>query len=75
MQPNKVTDIRITHVHSDHSGGLTRAGERLFKNVRVYVAKADLDFFLDESNSEKSGYPKNFFREAVKADAHCRATS
>ena len=66
VQPDKVTDICITHVHSDHSGGLVRGGQRLFTNAKVHVGKSDVDFFLNETNSEKSGYPKRFFQEAIK---------
>jgi glyoxylase-like metal-dependent hydrolase (beta-lactamase superfamily II) len=66
VQPDKVTDICITHVHSDHSGGLTRGGERLFKNAKVHIGKPDVDFFLNAANAEKSGYAKKFFDEAIK---------
>jgi glyoxylase-like metal-dependent hydrolase (beta-lactamase superfamily II) len=66
VSPDQVTDICITHVHSDHSGGLMMKGERVFKNARVHVAKADVDFFLDAGNSAKTGYEKHFFDEASK---------
>src|ERR1700686_279499 len=39
--------ILLTHLHADHVGGLTtRSGNRVFPNARVYVAKADSDFWL-----------------------------
>lgn len=66
MTPDKITDILITHVHSDHSGGLVRAGQSLFQNATVHVAKADLDFFADRSNAEKTRYDMQFFDVAEK---------
>ena len=66
VSPDQITDICITHVHSDHSGGLMMKGERVFKNAKVHVAKADVDFFLDKSNSAKTGYDAHFFDEAEK---------
>ncbi len=65
VQPDRVTDILITHVHSDHSGGLARGGQKLFANAKIHIAKPDVDFFLKESNAAKTGYPANFFEEAI----------
>ena len=42
-----VTDVIITHMHMDHVGGLLAAGvkERLRPDVRIHVAKAEVDFW------------------------------
>ncbi|MDN6318948.1 MAG: MBL fold metallo-hydrolase [Marinobacter sp.] len=61
-----VTDILITHAHSDHIGGLTRDGQIVFANARVHVGKPDIDFFLDRGNAEKTGYEKLFFDQAIQ---------
>jgi glyoxylase-like metal-dependent hydrolase (beta-lactamase superfamily II) len=42
-----VTDILITHIHTDHSGGLTRGGRIVFPNATVHAAAPDVRFFLD----------------------------
>ena len=59
--PDKITDVLITHVHSDHAGGLVRGGRRVFPNAIVHVAKADLDFFADRSNAARTRYDSQYF--------------
>jgi glyoxylase-like metal-dependent hydrolase (beta-lactamase superfamily II) len=46
-RPEDVSDILLTHIHTDHSGGLTRRGQRLFPNATVHAGSADARFFLD----------------------------
>lgn len=65
VSPDAVTDILITHIHSDHTGGLTIEGRRLFPNAVVHIAKADLDFFLDPNQAEESDYDRRYFNEAM----------
>jgi glyoxylase-like metal-dependent hydrolase (beta-lactamase superfamily II) len=65
-QPEQITDILITHVHTDHAGGLVIDGKRTFPNATVHVGQPDLDFFLDPSNAEKTGYAQQYFDEAAK---------
>ena len=64
--PEDITDILITHVHTDHTGGLVVDGKPAFPNATVYVGAPDLAFFLDPSNSEKTGYARQYFDEAAK---------
>lgn len=66
VKPGDVTDILITHVHTDHSGGLVASGKAVFANAVVHVGAPDIDFFLDVSNSERTGYAKQYFDEAAK---------
>src|SRR5580704_17293489 len=45
--PEEIDIVLVTHLHSDHVGGLTtRDGTRVFRNADVYVAKAESDFWL-----------------------------
>ena len=45
--PEEVDLVLVTHLHSDHVGGLTtHDGNRVFPNADVYVAKAESDFWL-----------------------------
>src|SRR6266705_54267 len=64
--PEEVDIVLVTHLHSDHVGGLTtQDGERVFPNADVYVAKAESDFWLSPEIAAKA--PKDaqpFFQSA-----------
>lgn len=64
--PGQVTDILITHVHTDHTGGLIRDGQIAFPNATVHVGKPDVDFFLDRKNAARADYDMKYFDEAIK---------
>ncbi|MBB3695156.1 MBL fold metallo-hydrolase [Sphingomonas sp. BK580] len=66
FRPEQITDILITHVHTDHSGGLVAGGRRVFANATLHVGQPDLDFFLDAGNAARSGYAPKYFEEAIK---------
>lgn len=65
-RPEDITDILITHIHTDHTGGLVTDSRRTFPNAVVHVGKPDIDFFLDPSNAAKTGYAEKYFDEAAK---------
>src|SRR6266481_2654684 len=64
--PEEVDIVLVTHLHSDHIGGLTtQDGQRVFPNAEVYVAKAESDFWLSPEIAAKA--PKDaqpFFQSA-----------
>jgi glyoxylase-like metal-dependent hydrolase (beta-lactamase superfamily II) len=64
--PEQVDRVLITHLHSDHFGGLTtQDGRRVFANAEVFVAKAESDFWLSPEIAAKA--PKDlqpFFQSA-----------
>src|SRR6202165_3288022 len=64
--PEEVDIVLVTHLHSDHVGGLTtQEGKRVFPNADVYVAKAESDFWLSPEVATKA--PKDaqpFFQSA-----------
>jgi glyoxylase-like metal-dependent hydrolase (beta-lactamase superfamily II) len=70
-RPEQVDDILITHVHTDHSGGLVVGGRLGFPNATVHVAREDADFFLDPSNAERAGYDRHYFEQAEKTLGLC----
>jgi glyoxylase-like metal-dependent hydrolase (beta-lactamase superfamily II) len=64
--PEEIDIVLITHLHSDHVGGLTtQDGKRVFQNADVYDAKAESDFWLSPEIAAKA--PKDvqpFFQSA-----------
>lgn len=66
IHPSEITDILLTHAHSDHSGGMVKDGQRVFVNARVFVGKPDIDFFFNNANQKKTGYDQSYFDIAQK---------
>src|ERR1700730_10885941 len=64
--PEEIDIVLVTHLHSDHVGGLTtQDGNRVFPNADVYVAKAESDFWSSPDIAAKA--PKDaqpFFQSA-----------
>ncbi len=66
--PEQVDLVLITHMHSDHIGGLsTRDGKRVFPNADVYVAKAENDFWLSPEIATKAPKEAQEFFQAAQA--------
>jgi glyoxylase-like metal-dependent hydrolase (beta-lactamase superfamily II) len=68
-RPDQITDILLTHIHTDHSGGLVDAqGHMAFQNATIHVGQQDMDFFLDPANQKGvNGYDRMYFEQATKS--------
>ena len=53
-KPEQITDILLTHIHNDHSGGLTVKNKPVFINAVVHVNSLDTDYWLDTKRMEKA---------------------
>src|ERR1700720_4281951 len=68
--PEEVDLVLVTHLHSDHVGGLTtQDGKRVFPNADVYVAKAESDFWLSPEIAAKAPKEAQPFFQSAQAIA------
>jgi glyoxylase-like metal-dependent hydrolase (beta-lactamase superfamily II) len=61
---SEIDAILLTHIHTDHSGGLVEGGKLVFPAATIYVGKPDVDFWLDRTNAKRSNVAKKYFDEA-----------
>lgn len=68
-EPKQITDILITHIHTDHTGGLMDGTRIIFPNAVVHADKREIDFWLNPANQDKSKGNREqivrLFREAA----------
>jgi glyoxylase-like metal-dependent hydrolase (beta-lactamase superfamily II) len=65
VEPDQITDILVTHVHTDHTGGLTDGTKRLFVNAAIHLDRRELDYWLDARNEARApDGAKAFFQQA-----------
>jgi glyoxylase-like metal-dependent hydrolase (beta-lactamase superfamily II) len=68
--PEQVDLVLVTHLHSDHVGGLTtQDGNRVFPNAEVYVAKQESDFWLSPQIAAKAPQDTQPFFQSAQAIA------
>lgn len=61
----QIDHIILTHVHTDHSGGLVRDGKVVFENATVHVPERELDFWLKTpADARPAGLNQQLFKEA-----------
>jgi glyoxylase-like metal-dependent hydrolase (beta-lactamase superfamily II) len=66
VEPTQITDILITHIHPDHTGGLSIGGHKVFDNAVIHVNKKELDFWTDTTAAEKAQEPTKTFFKSVE---------
>lgn len=53
-EPDQVTDVLLTHIHNDHSGGITIKDQKVFPNAVIHVSQLDAAYWLDEKRMEQA---------------------
>lgn len=64
-QPEQIDEVYVTHMHSDHVGGLAANGQRVFPNAIVRAQKHESDFWLNQANMDKNPAGKATFQGAM----------
>lgn len=71
IDPGRITDLVITHLHFDHVGGIrTPDGGAAYPKARIYVQKANFETARNPNPRERVSYPKEIFDALEKADVH-----
>jgi glyoxylase-like metal-dependent hydrolase (beta-lactamase superfamily II) len=65
--PDQITDILVTHIHPDHTGGLAAGGKRVFPNATVRVNKRELEYWTDHAAMVAAEEPTKSFFASVES--------
>ncbi|XYJ09263.1 MBL fold metallo-hydrolase [Telluria sp. B2] len=66
--PEQVDEVYLTHMHSDHLGGLLVQAKPAFPNALVRAAKREADHWLSQANMDKAPEDaKGSFKNAMAA--------
>ena len=65
LKPEDITDVLLTHLHFDHTGGSTEMidGKLVptFKNAKYFVSEKNFNWAINPSEREKGSYVKDNF--------------
>jgi glyoxylase-like metal-dependent hydrolase (beta-lactamase superfamily II) len=64
--PEEINDILITHIHTDHTGGLMDGTRMVFPNATLHLEQKELDYWMSADNRAKApDAAKVYFDQAV----------
>lgn len=70
IKPEDITDVLLTHLHFDHTGGSTKFenGKLIpaFPNAKYLVQKKNFEWAMNPSDRDKGSYIKDNFEPLVK---------
>lgn len=70
IKPDEITDVLLTHLHFDHTGGSTKYenGKLVpaFSNAKYFVQKKNFEWAMNPSDRDKGSYIKENFEPLVK---------
>ena len=62
----QITDILITHIHTDHTGGLMDGQRMVYPNATLHIERKEVDYWLSAANRARApDSAKKYFDEAI----------
>lgn len=63
--PDQITDILITHIHTDHTGGLMDGSTRVFPNATIHVDRREVEHWLSaDKRAQAPAQMQQYFDQA-----------
>src|SRR5260370_25963311 len=64
VPPENITDVFVTHIHPDHTGGLMNGNTKVFQNATIQINKREVDYWFNKSIEATAAEPqKTFFAQ------------
>ena len=71
LRPDDITDVLLTHLHFDHTGGSTKIenGKLVptFPQAKYYVQKQNLDWAMNPTEKDRGSYIKDNFMPLIES--------
>ena len=61
VPPENITDIFVTHIHPDHTGGLMNGNTKVFPNATIHINKREVDYWFNKSIAAAAAEPQKTF--------------
>lgn len=70
IRPDQITDVLLTHLHFDHTGGSTKLEDGkiipAFPNAKYHIQKKNFEWAINSSDRDKGSYIKENFEPLYK---------
>ena len=67
VEPEQITDVLVTHVHTDHTGGLMSGDRRVYPNAILHLDQREVGYWLDAANEKAAPSEKQAFFQQAQA--------